>query len=64
MSQRHVTAKGNCMFCGSKLRKCTECDEWFCATNKAHLLCSSRCRTRKSRRLKIIKEISAYSSLP
>jgi len=51
MSQKHVTAKGYCTYCNSKLIKCIECDNWFCSKRKDHVMCSTRCRTRKSRRL-------------
>ncbi|UNY40594.1 hypothetical protein KLER11_gp73 [Pararheinheimera phage vB_PsoM_KLER1-1] len=55
MSQRHVSKDGKCVYCGSKLRQCIECYEWFLANNKVHVLCRDRCRTRRSRRLKLVK---------
>jgi len=51
MSQVHVTAKGFCTYCNSKLKECLECGEWFYPKREDHVRCSDKCRTRKSRRL-------------
>lgn len=51
MSQVHVTYKGTCTYCGSRLKKCKDCKDWFCATRKDNIYCSSKCRTRRFRKL-------------
>lgn len=53
MSQKHVTLKGFCTYCGAKLTQCIICGDWFIAKNKTHIYCRSRCRTRKFRLSKI-----------
>ena len=50
MSQIRVTAKGLCIYCKSKLKECLECGEMFSPKREDHVRCSSKCRTRKSRR--------------
>lgn len=55
MLHNRVTAKGHCIYCGSKLTQCPVCQEWFLVKNKNHIYCRARCRMRKHRELKLRK---------
>lgn len=53
MSQKHKTATCfRCIYCGAKKRLCEECNKYFYAKRENHVICSTRCRTRKYRRIK------------
>jgi len=53
MSQNQDT---KCVMCGSIRKICEVCNKPFYSTRRNHHICSTRCRTRKSRNKKALKQ--------
>lgn len=53
MSQTHKS-KGcfRCIYCGAKKAICPICGKYFYAKRENHVICSTKCRTRKYREAK------------
>lgn len=50
MSLVRVTKDNRCICCGAQQQVCIVCEQPFHSRNEEHVICSDRCRKRKSRR--------------
>jgi hypothetical protein len=55
MSPIRVTKDNRCICCNAKQSNCIECNQPFHARSEDHVLCSDRCKKRRSRRLQVEK---------
>lgn len=62
MSLVRVTKDNRCIYCNAQLTLCSVCNQPFHSRNKEHVICSSRCRKRKSR-LRKLEELPKYDEL-
>lgn len=62
MSRIRVTKDNRCIVCGAKQAMCVICKQPFHARNEDHVICSDRCRKRKSRQ-RAIEELPTIEDL-